>query len=317
MFARRMVVFGSLSQDFVVNVPRLPAKGETIRGTDFGMFAGGKGNNQAMAAARAGGDLVEVVMVGRVGADQFGDMLIETLKKNNVDTKFVSKDETVGTGIALITVDAAGDNNIVIAQRSNLTLSARDAEKARSAFDGAVTLMLQLEVPFEANIAAAKLARECGHMVHLNPAPAPADGKIPDELWELIDVVTPNQTEVALLTGMEVTDLHTGVEAAQKLKDKGPKVIILTMGDQGCVLLQHDNQPVIYKPYSVNSVDATAAGDAFCGALAAGWTQGLVLEKALERACAAGALATTKMGAEPSLPTKEEIEELMKQKVKV
>lgn len=317
MSARRMVVFGSLSQDFVVNVPRLPAKGETIRGTDFGMFAGGKGNNQAMAAARAGGDLVEVVMVGRVGADQFGDMLIETLKKNNVDTKFVSKDETVGTGIALITVDAAGDNNIVIAQRSNLALSANDAENARSVFDGAVTLMLQLEVPFEANIAAAKLAREYGHMVHLNPAPAPVDGVIPDELWELVDVVTPNQTEVALLSGMEVTDLHTGVAAAQKLKDKGPKVIILTMGSEGCVLLQCDNPPEIYKPYSVNSVDATAAGDAFCGALAAGWTQGLVLEKALERACAAGALATTKMGAEPSLPTKEEIEELMKQKVKV
>lgn len=317
MSARRMVVFGSLSQDFVVNVPRLPAKGETIRGTDFGMFAGGKGNNQAMAAARAGGDLVEVVMVGRVGADQFGDMLIETLKKNNVDTKFVSKDETVGTGIALITVDAAGDNNIVIAQRSNLALSANDAENARSVFDGAVTLMLQLEVPFEANIAAAKLAREYGHMVHLNPAPAPVDGVIPDELWELVDVVTPNQTEVALLSGMEVTDLHTGVAAAQKLKDKGPKVIILTMGSEGCVLLQCDNPSEIYKPYSVNSVDATAAGDAFCGALAAGWTQGLVLEKALERACAAGALATTKMGAEPSLPTKEEIEELMKQKVKV
>jgi len=312
-----MVVFGSLSQDFVVNVPRLPAKGETIRGTDFGMFAGGKGNNQAMAAARAGGDAVEVVMVGRVGADSFGDMLIDTLKKNNVDTKYVSKDEKVGTGIALITVDAAGDNNIVIAQRSNLALSANDAENARTVFDGAVTLMLQLEVPFEANIAAAKLAKEYGHMVHLNPAPAPADGIIPDELWELIDVVTPNQTEVALLTGMEVTDLHTGVEAAQKLKAKGPKVIILTMGDQGCVLLQHDNQPVIYKPYSVMSVDATAAGDAFCGALAAGWTQGLVLEKALERACAAGALATTKAGAEPSLPTKEEIEDLMKQKVKV
>lgn len=317
MPARRMVVFGSLSQDFVVNVPRLPAKGETIRGTDFGMFAGGKGNNQAMAAARAGGDAVEVVMVGRVGADSFGDMLIDTLKKNNVDTKYVSKDEKVGTGIALITVDAAGDNNIVIAQRSNLALSANDAENARTVFDGAVTLMLQLEVPFEANIAAAKLAKEYGHMVHLNPAPAPADGIIPDELWELIDVVTPNQTEVALLTGMEVTDLHTGVEAAQKLKAKGPKVIILTMGDQGCVLLQHDNQPVIYKPYSVMSVDATAAGDAFCGALAAGWTQGLVLEKALERACAAGALATTKAGAEPSLPTKEEIEDLMKQKVKV
>lgn len=317
MSARRMVVFGSLSQDFVVNVPRLPAKGETIRGTNFGMFAGGKGNNQAMAAARAGGDTVQVAMVGRVGADSFGQMLIDTLNKNNVDTAYVSKDEKVGTGIALITVDAAGENSIVIAQRSNLALSESDAKNARSIFEGAKTLMLQLEVPFEANIAAAKLAKEHGLMVHLNPAPAPLDGKIPDELWQLIDVVTPNQTEVALLTGMEVSDLHSGVDAAQRLKDKGPKVIILTMGDQGCVLLQHDNPPEIYKPYSVKSIDATAAGDAFCGALAAGWTQGLVLEKALERACAAGALATTVAGAEPSLPTKEQIEELMKQKMKV
>lgn len=314
MRVNKVTVVGSFSQDFVVGVPRLPAKGETIRGTEFGMFAGGKGNNQAMAAARAG---AVVSMVGRVGADQFGDMLIQTQKTNNVDTTHVIQDKDTGTGIALITVDESGDNSIVIAQRANLKLSAEDVYKAKDAFTNAKVVMLQLEVGFEANIAAAKMAREVGAMVHLNPAPAPADGKIPDELWELIDVITPNQTEVALLSGMEVTDLHTAVDAAQTLKGKGPQVILVTLGEEGAVLLEHDNPPEIYKPYKVNSVDATAAGDAFCGALAATWAIGMVMDKCVKRACAAGALATTKKGAEPSLPTQSEIEELMMPKAAV
>lgn len=308
MKADQVVVVGSLSQDIVVNTPRLPVKGETIRGSGFGMFAGGKGNNQAMAAGRAG---AKVSMVGRVGADGFGDMLIETLKKNNVDASHMVQDKEAGTGIALITVDGDGDNSIVIAQRANLNLCDKDIEKADAVISASKILLMQLEVPTEADTFAAKAARKHGTFVALNPAPAPVDGKLPKELLENVDVIIPNQTEAELMTGVKVVDEKSAIAAAEILHTLGPKHIIITLGELGALLVEEGKAPLMVSSYKVQAIDTTAAGDAFCGALAAAFAGGETLANAVKFGCAAGALATTKMGAEPSLPTKEEIEKLV------
>lgn len=308
MKADQVIVVGSLSQDIVVSTPRLPVKGETIRGSNFGMFAGGKGNNQAMAAGRAG---AKVAMVGRVGADSFGDMLIQTLKKNNVDASHMVQDKEAGTGIAMITVDGDGDNSIIIAQRANLNLCDKDIEKAESVFSQSKILLMQLEVPTEADTFAAKLAHKHGTFVALNPAPAPVDGKLPKELLENVDVIIPNQTEAELMTGIKVVDEKSAQAAADELRKLGPKNIIITLGELGALLSEEGKEAVLIPSYKVNAIDTTAAGDAFCGAMAAAYAGGDSLVNAVKFGCAAGALATTKMGAEPSLPTKEEIEKLL------
>lgn len=308
MKADQVIVVGSLSQDIVVSTPRLPVKGETIRGSNFGMFAGGKGNNQAMAAGRAG---AKVAMVGRVGSDSFGEMLIQTLKKNNVDASHMVQDKDAGTGIAMITVDGDGDNSIIIAQRANLNLCDKDIEKAESIMSQSKILLMQLEVPTEADAFAAKLARRHGTFVALNPAPAPVDGKLPKELLENVDAIIPNQTEAELMTGIKVLDEKSAMVAAEELRKLGPKNIIITLGELGALLVEEGKPPVMISSYKVNAVDTTAAGDAFCGALAAAFAAGESLANAVKFGCAAGALATTKMGAEPSLPTKDEIEKLL------
>lgn len=303
----RVVIVGSLSQDLVAKAARFPQPGETLRGVEFGMFAGGKGNNQAMSAARAG---AETTMVGRVGADSFGEMLIDTLNKNGVDARFVVKDETVGTGIAHITVSSAGENSIVIVQQANLNLCAADVEAAGDAIAQASVLLMQLEVPVETDVAAAEFARKHDTLVVLNPAPAPDYGGLPDELMRNVDIFIPNQTEAMQLTGISVTDVESARQAAIKLKELGPSTVIITMGEQGAFVYS-DQVTELVSSYPVGSIDSTAAGDAFCGAFAAALARKEKLNSAVKWACAAGALATTKMGAEPSLPTSAEIEDLV------
>ena len=303
----KVVVVGSLSQDLVAKAPRFPGRGETLRGSAFGMFAGGKGNNQAMSAARAG---AAVALVGRVGADSFGDMLIATLNKNGVDATHVFKDPQVGTGIAHITVSDEGENAIVIIQQANLRLCDDDVQAASKMIGDAQVLLMQLEVPVETDIAAAKVARKAGTIVALNPAPAPEDGMLPAELLENVDIFIPNQTEAQQLTGIAVVDVESARGAAAKLRLAGPKTVIITMGEQGAFV--HDDQISRLIPsFPVHAIDTTAAGDAFCGALAAALSRGIELSDAVRWACAAGALATTRMGAEPSLPTHAEIEGLI------
>ncbi len=303
----KVVVVGSLSQDLVANAPRFPLKGETLRGTEFGMFAGGKGNNQAMSAARAGAN---VSMVGRVGADSFGEMLIQTLNNNSVDSQFVFKDNEVGTGIAHITVNGDGENAIVIIQQANLRLCAADVETARATISEADVLLMQLEVPVETDIAAAKLARASGTIVALNPAPAPEQGSLPAELMSSVDIFIPNQTETQQMTGIVVTNIDSAREAATKLRLAGPDTVIITMGEQGA-FVHNDQISELIPSFEVKAIDTTAAGDAFCGALAAALARGEELRAAVRWGCAAGALATTKMGAEPSLPSDDEIKRLV------
>lgn len=300
----KVTVVGSFSQDFTVQVSRLPVRGETIRSTGFTTCAGGKGNNQAIAAARAGAD---VIMVGRVGNDGAGDMLVNTLKRNGVSADYVLYDPDVATGVALITVGADGGNSIVIAQNANLNLCPADVAAARKAIAGSKVVLMQLEVPTETDIAVAKMAQAAGAYVILNPAPAPENGVLPAELLANVDLITPNQTEAQLLTGVEVVDEESAAKAAALLRKMGPKAVVITMGEQGAYVMDETEGLRIYT-YNVDVVDTTAAGDAFCGALAADYARHGFLLEAVRYGCAAGALATTKMGAEPSLPTAAEID---------
>lgn len=303
-----VVVVGSLSVDFVIRVPRRPEKGETISGFGFNTFVGGKGNNQALAAARAGAN---VHMVGCVGKDPYGDRLRQTLEENGVATEFLFRSDS-GTGIANIYVEPSGDNSIVIVPQANAMLSPGRVRTARDTIAKAAVLMLQLEIPIETVEEAAKIAHESGAKVMLNPAPAPPSGGLPAELWQYIDLLIPNQTEAELLTGVSVTDKASAKAAAKVLRAKGVAQVIITMGADGALILDENDIATHVRAYDVNPVDTTAAGDAFCGALAASLASDMSLLNAVRIACAAGALATMKPGAEPSLPTRAAIDELMR-----
>lgn len=302
-----ITVVGSLSLDLVVQTPRRPGKGETISGTNFATFVGGKGNNQALAAARAG---AAVRMVGRVGKDAYGEQIARTLAETGVDTSCLYRDTEIGTGIANIWVDPAGDNSIVIVPQANSRLSPEDVNRAASSITGAAIVLLQMEIPLETTIAAARLAHQAGVIVALNPAPAPPGG-VPVELLKVVDLLIPNETEAQLLCGMPITDQKSAVQAAEQLQKLGPKRVIITLGSQGALLLDESSEARLVPSFPVKAVDTTAAGDAFCGALAAALARGESLKEATVYGCAAGAMATTKPGAEPSLPTSAQIAELL------
>jgi ribokinase len=318
----RVVVVGSLSMDLVVQTTRRPEKGETIRGLGFGMFAGGKGNNQALAAARCQADIAQaniapanasqsnVAMIGRIGSDSFGETLADTLKSAKVDTTFLVRDSDTATGIAHITVDAQGQNYIVIAQQANAKLSVDDIDRAKSLIESSDVLLMQLEVPFAPLCRAAEIARAKGVKVILNPAPAPVDSEIPRALLANVNVFVPNQPEAFQLSGIDASSLAGARQAAKYFQEKGIEITVITMGELGAFALTKDSESYV-EAYKVDAIDTTAAGDAFCGALASSLASRKSLAESLRFACAAGALATTKLGAEPSLPTLTEIERLL------
>ncbi|HEY7124710.1 MAG TPA: ribokinase [Ktedonobacterales bacterium] len=302
----RVTVIGSFMTDLVVRVPRRPMAGETLIGTEFGMFVGGKGNNQAIAAARCG---AEVTIIGRVGDDIFAQPLFATLADNNIASQHVTRDPDTGTGTAMIIVDPSGQNSIVITPRANLRLTPEHLQQARAAFIGAKVVMAQLEISLETVLAGARLAREAGARFLLNPAPAPGEA-LPAELLRLTNIITPNEVEAAQLTGIPTDDQDGALRAARKLLELGPQDVILTLGARGALWVNY--QHVLHIPViPVTQVDATAAGDAFCGALAAALALDLPMEEALRWANAAGALAVTHLGASPSLPTRAEVEQLL------
>lgn len=296
-----IVVVGSINMDLVVRSPRIPQPGETILGHDFRTFPGGKGANQAVAAARAGG---QVKMIGRVGADAFGDSLLATLQKDGIDTRWVLPTSGIASGVALITVNAEGQNNIVVVPGANGQLTPEDVRAAGSAFEGAAVVVLQLEIPLETVVEAVEQARLYHAQVILNPAPA---RPLPADLINRVDYLIPNESELALLTGLET--IETG---ANRLKSMGVQGLIVTLGSRGALVLDR-GEWVRLLPHSVSVVDTTAAGDAFVGGLAAALTEGKPTLEAVAWGNAAGALAVTQAGAQPSLPTRASLEAFMEQ----
>jgi ribokinase len=297
----KVTVVGSFMYDLVATAPRRPKTGETLIGDSFGMFLGGKGANQAIAASRAG---AIVSMVGRLGNDLFGDQFLEKFSEEGINTDFVIQDTENGTGVGMPLIDASGDNSIVIIPQANMALSFENIDQAESSIADSDVLVLQCEVPMEANQRAAEIANKTDTLVILNPAPA---CEIPDALLSLVDIITPNESETEILTGMPTETDNQAIEAAHLLLSKGIETVILTLGSRGSFLLTKKMEKLI-PAYSVEVVDTTAAGDAFCGALAASLAHGINIEKSVKIANAAGALAVTKLGAEPSLPSREEIQ---------
>ena len=298
-----IVVVGSLNVDLVVRSPRFPKPGETIRGDDLATIPGGKGANQAVAAARLGG---QVAMLGCVGADAFGSMLIENLKQNHVDTRRVLRDGSAATGTAIIVVDANGENSIILSPGANGKIKKGDIEPA--VLQGARVLLLQFEIPMEAVVHAARLAKERRVKVIVNPAPA---HDMPDELLKCADYLLPNETELALLTGKDTKDKASLEAAAQLLVKRGAKNVIVTLGPRGALITTRLSKKYV-PTYKVKPVDTTGAGDAFIGGLAFALVRRQSLQDAVQYGCACGALATTKFGAQPSLPTADEVRKLMR-----
>jgi len=296
----KVVVVGSFMMDLVVKAERRPKTGETLVGESFGMFIGGKGNNQAIAAARFGS---QVHMVGKLGQDSFADQFLDNHKLEGINSDFIIQDPNVGTGVANPFIDTNADNSIIIIPRANMTLTPNAVSLAEKPIAEADVLLLQLEIPINASKRAAEIAQANGTIVILNPAPAQ---EIPDDFIQLADILTPNEVETEMLTGISVTDEKSVEKAAQSLIEKGVKIVILTLGGRGAFVAAEGKSQMI-PAFNVSPVDTTAAGDSFCGVLAASLAEGLDLSTAVKYANAAGGLAVTKMGAEPSLPSLKEV----------
>ncbi len=299
-----ILVVGSLNADLVVRAPRFPEPGETISGEDLLIIPGGKGANQAVAAARQG---APVSMLGGVGNDSFGPELINNLKQNGVDTSHVQIDSQSATGTAIIVVDSNGQNSIVLSPGANGKVSPEDVKAV--SFSGYKLLLLQHEIPIETVYSAAQRAKESGVRVLLNPAPARS---WPDELISLPDFILPNETELSLLTDQPVHDLVSAENAARALLERGARNVIVTLGANGALIVS-SQQVTHVNTYKVEVMDTTAAGDAFIGGFASALLQNKSLEEAVRYGCACGALATTKFGAQPSLPMQAEVEKFLSQ----
>jgi ribokinase len=298
---KKVLVVGSANMDLVVRSDRFPHPGETIFGSAFAMFPGGKGANQAVCCARLG---AEVDFLGRMGKDMFCDRLSSTMRRDGVGLGHLLIDPSEPTGTALITVDCSGQNEIIVVSGSNMKLRPEHILEHRDAFADAAIVLLQLEIPLDTVMHSATLAKQNSAIVVLNPAPA---CQLPEELFRLIDYLTPNETEAQLLTGVPVNNRASAEEAAGVLLDKGVHNVIVTLGPAGSVLVNATTSR-LFPARRVQAVDTTAAGDAFNGALAHALAEGKTLEEAIDLATAVAAHAVTKLGAQTSMPTMTELE---------
>lgn len=300
-----IVVVGSSNTDMIIQLDRIPRPGETILGGEFSIAAGGKGANQAVGAARAGGS---VTFVARVGQDMFGDQAIAGFKRDGICVDHVFRDKAAPSGVALIFVAKDGENSIAVAGGANARLAPADVKKAAKAIRSAAVLVAQLETPLGTVQAAAEIAAKAGVRVILNPAPA---RPLPDKLLRLVSILTPNETEAELLTGIKVTNETAAARAADKLRARGVQTVILTLGPRGAFVANASGSELV-PGFKVKAVDTTAAGDIFNGALAVALAESKPLPAAVRFANAAAALSVTKLGAQPSAPTRKEIEKFLR-----
>ena len=305
MRARSIVVVGSSNTDMIIRVPRIPRAGETLLGGEFLTAAGGKGANQAVGAARAGG---KVAFIARVGRDAFGDQAIAGLLRDGIDVSRVFRDKLTPSGVALIFVAQDGENSIAVAGGANAKLSPSDVKKAAGVIRSAGLLVAQLETPLATVTAAVELAVKAGVPVILNPAPA---RPLPNSLLERISILTPNETEAELLTGIKVTDAAAAAKACSKLRSRGVGIVILTLGERGAFLADANGRRLV-PGFKVKTVDSTAAGDIFNGALSVALAEGKAVFDAVGFANAAAALSVTRLGAQPSAPSRADIEKFIR-----
>ena len=299
-----VIVVGSVTVDVTTFSARLPLRGETILGDDVTLVLGGKGANQAVAAARAG---ARSALVGCVGSDVFQSLVLDGLRAEGIELQHV-RVMPGATGVAQIRVDASGENDIVIVPKANALLDLEHVSEAIQALAPTSSVMLtQLEIPLPTAVHAIRRAREAGLIVILDPAPA---ATLPDEIWASIDIVTPNETEASAITGVTVTDAESAAEAARWFLDRGTRIAVITLAAAGAILVTADGSKT-FEAVRVEAIDTTAAGDAFAGYLGASLAAGDSLEASIIRAMAAGALAVTRRGASPSLPFTADVDALV------
>jgi ribokinase len=301
MTRNSILVVGSANMDMVVKARRFPDPGETVFGEQFGMYPGGKGANQAVCIAKLGG---KVFFIGKMGKDIFRERLSLSMQENGVRLNRLAIDPEEATGIALISVDASGQNEIIVAAGSNMKLLPTDIERERSIFGEVRVVLLQLEIPLSTVTRTVQLARKQGVTVILNPAPA---RRLPKTLLRMIDYLTPNEKELEQLSGISVSSVRTAQCAAEVLLERGVANVLVTMGARGCLLV-NGGAPKLFPSYTVKAVDTTAAGDAFNGALAYSLASGSTLVEAIPFANAVAAFSVTRMGAQCSMPTLREIQ---------
>jgi len=300
----KIVVVGSSNTDMILQMEHIPRPGETILGGQFAMAAGGKGANQAVAAARAGGD---VTFLARVGSDMFGRQAVEGFRADGIHVEHVIQDAAAPSGVALIFVAADGENSIGVASGANARLTPDDVRQAGATIEAADVLVMQLETPLATVRAAAEIAVSAGTRVILNPAPAQA---LDDRLLRHVSVLTPNESEAELLTGIAVADAASAARAADALHGRGVATVIVTLGAAGAYVAGAGFTGLV-PAFPVTAVDTTAAGDVFNGALAVALAAGKPLPDTVRFGCAAAALSVTKLGAQPSAPQRVDVEAML------
>jgi ribokinase len=302
MLDNKIVVVGSINMDLVIKTKKMPSPGETVMGESFYRAPGGKGANQAVAVSKLKG---WSYFIGKVGSDPFGDELFSNLVKEKVEVKYLFRDKEIPTGVALIIVDENGENTIVVAPGANMNLKTEEIEESKCVFSQAKVLLTQLEIPLETVRYCLEVARSLNMLSILNPAPA---RNLSEDVLSLVDIITPNESELKTLTGQDLRGNEEIVRGARSLLDYGIKAVIVTLGAKGALCIERDS--VFQVPaIKVNPVDTTAAGDAFNGALALKLAEGVSLKEAVSYANVVAGITVTRKGAQPSIPNREEVED--------